>query len=348
MSKDKQLAVLVGCGGISRAWLNPIATFDEIDVVGLVDLDLESCKKINEEFELNATTGTDMAQVIKDTGATLVLDCTIPEAHARVALTAFENGCDVLTEKPMTATMEEAVAVVNAAEETGKLYAVIQNRRYLDTILKYKNTIENAELGDITTLNADFYLAPRFGGFRDEMDHVLLLDMSIHTFDQARFLCGQNAVSAYCHEWNPKSSWYHHGASAVVIFEMDGGAVFTYRGSWCADGLPTSWESEWRAICERGTAKWDGNNGIAAATLTKNDDGGWVPKTEEVAIEELDPLEHSGHTGVIREYLDCMSAGTLPQTHGKDNIQSLAMVHAAIKSAQEGRKVMVSEFFDHA
>ena len=61
---------------------------------------------------------------------------------------------------------------------------------------------------------ADFFIGAHFGGFRDEMAHVLLLDMAIHTFDQARKILGADPVSVYCHEFNPAGSWYAGASSA--------------------------------------------------------------------------------------------------------------------------------------
>jgi len=48
-------------------------------------------------------------------------------------------------------------------------------------------------------------------------------------------------------------------ASATALFELSGGLRFTYRGSWCAEGRPTSWEAEWRAVGPHGSATWDGH-----------------------------------------------------------------------------------------
>jgi predicted dehydrogenase len=91
-------------------------------------------------------------------------------------------------------------------------------------------------------------MGPHFGGFRESMRHVLLLDMAIHTFDAARFLSGEDALAVYCHETNPRGTWYEHGASATAVFEMTNGVTFTYRGSWCAEGLGTGWGADWRII----------------------------------------------------------------------------------------------------
>ena len=113
-------------------------------------------------------------------------------------------------------------------------------------------------------MHADFFLAPHFGGFREEMDHVLLLDMAIHGFDAMRAMTGLASTGVYCREWNPKHSWYRHGSSAAAIFDLENGAVFTYRGSWCADGLGTGWECEWRIVGAKGTLVWDGRDDIKA------------------------------------------------------------------------------------
>ena len=80
--------------------------------------------------------------------------------------------------------------------------------------------MQSGAVGPLTTVNCDFYIGAHFGGFRDRMEHVLLLDMAIHTFDQARFIMGADPVSVYCNEWNPAGSWYDHDASAIAIFEM--------------------------------------------------------------------------------------------------------------------------------
>src|SRR5205814_1591110 len=83
-------------------------------------------------------------------------------------------------------------------------------------------------------------------GFRDQMTSPLLLDMAIHTFDAARYLSQADPVSVYCEEFNPAWSWYQGNASASAIFELSGGLQYTYRGSRCAEGVPTSWASEAR------------------------------------------------------------------------------------------------------
>lgn len=337
----KHNAVLVGCGGISRAWIGAAQEFDDLEIVGMVDLSEEAIATRIEEFDLDPlATGTDLGAVIDESGAELVFDCTVPEAHVEVVTTALEAGCNVMGEKPMADSMANARKMVETARKTGKTYAVMQNRRYNPQIRRFRELVKHPSIGGITTLNADFYIGAHFGGFRDKMDHVLILDMAIHSFDEARYISGANPVAVYAHEWNPAGSWYADGASAICVFEMSDGLVFTYRGSWCAEGLNTSWECDWRAVGQRGTAVWDGLERIEAEAVSK--DEGFHRPLEPVATPETPTLPADpGHKAAIRDYLDALEEGRTPLTHCEDNIKSVAMVHAAIESAERGARVTI-------
>ena len=224
-------AVLVGCGGISNDWLAAIVAMDDLDLVGLVDLQEEAAVRQAEKYSLEeAFIGTDLAETLAQTAPDMVFNCAVPAAHTPVAIAALQHGCHVLGEKPMSDSMESARRAVAVAEETGKHYAVIQNRRYDANIRRLCRLLDTGVLGPVTTVNSDFYIGAHMGGWWYHMEHVLLLDMAIHTFDAARLITGADPVSVYCKEWNPAGSWFDHDASAVAIFEMTDSIVYTYRG----------------------------------------------------------------------------------------------------------------------
>jgi predicted dehydrogenase len=230
--------------------------------------------------------------------------------------------------------------MVAAAQESGKVYAVVQNRRYDPNIRRLRRFLASGAIGPITTVNCDFYLGAHFGGFRDRMEHVLLLDMAIHTFDAGRYISGADPLAVYCKEWNPAGSWYDHDASAVAVFELSDGIVYTYRGSWCAEGLNTTWESDWRIVGTRGSVQWDGADGFRAQVVAEA--AGFRSKLADLEIPPLDPQDKiGGHAGLIRDFVECLQTGRTPETICSDNIKSLAMVFGAIESAETGRRVSV-------
>ncbi len=334
-------AVLVGCGSMSNAWLKAAQTIEGLQVVGFVDILEEAARRRAAEYGgAGAVIGTRLRPVLNRTQPDIVFDCTVPEAHVNVTLTALRHGCHVLGEKPLADTMANARKMVAAAQDAGKLYAVIQNRRYDPNIRRLRAFIESGAVGPLTTVNADFFVGAHFGGFRDRMEHVLLLDMAIHTFDAARYISGADPVSVYCKEWNPAGSWYDHDASAVAIFEMTNGVVFTYRGSWCAEGLRTTWESDWRVIGQRGTVRWPGDDTMTAEVVTA-DEGFFRPTETPVIPPAPEAARVGAHAGIIREFVDCVRTGQQPETICTDNIKSLAMVFGAIESARRGKPVEI-------
>jgi predicted dehydrogenase len=341
----KLKAVLVGCGLISPAWLKAAQDMPDLEVVALVDLDEVAARLRAEEYSLaTALVGTDLTAVLDQTRPDMVFDCTPPGTHIDVTLEALRHGCHVLGEKPMTDNLDDARRMVAAAEKADRLYAVMQNRRFDPNIRRLKGFLESGAIGQVTTVHSDFSIGAHFEGFRQQMRHVLLLDMAIHTFDAARFLTSSDASSVYCHEWNPPGSWHGHGASAVAIFEMGGEIVYTYRGSWCAEGRRTPWESEWRVLGDRGSVTWDGAGGLEAEVVAPKGvkPGALLAELREVEVPlHEDQALIRGHAGLIRDFVDAIRTGATPGTAGTDNIKSLAMVLAAIESADLGARVAV-------
>jgi predicted dehydrogenase len=338
-------AVLVGCGRMSRVWLEAAARIDGLQVVGLVDLDPAAARRQAAKYALpDAAIGTDLARMLRQTEADIVFDAVVPDARRAVAEAALARGCHVLSEKPMATSMADAAALVQAAAQAGRLHVVVQNRRYLEGVRRLKRFLLGGAIGDITALHCDFFLAPRFGGFREEMAHPLLLDMAIHTFDVGRLLSGADVEAVYCSEWNPAGSWYAKGASAISIFELCGGAVFSYRGSWCAEGLRTSWEAQWRIVGTQGTVMWDGHDSLRCevfkAPPVKDE---IFADVEDVAIPPLDPRDRvGGHLGVMQDFVAAVQGGGEPETVGHQNIKSLAMVFGAIDSAAARARVRLA------
>ncbi|MCA9835852.1 MAG: Gfo/Idh/MocA family oxidoreductase [Trueperaceae bacterium] len=336
--------LLVGCGGISQTWLKAIAQIPEIELLGLVDLDEALAKQRAQQFELELVTGSSLFDMLHKLKPDLVFDCTIPQAHYDVSLAALKAGCHVFGEKPMADSLTEAQQMVKAAKEAGKVYAVMQNRRYDPNIRSLKAFLASGVLGDITTVHADFFVGARFGGFRDHMKHILVKDMAIHTFDAARFLIEKDPEAVYCHEWNPKGSWYDQDASAIAIFEMTDGVLFNYRGSWCAEGLRTTWESEWRIIGTKGSVSWNGAEGFKAELI--EDNSGFLSTYKPLTVHSHKATDFgAGHLGALQSFTHAMLEGKEPETICTDNIKSLAMVLGAVESSEKGARVPIKLSF---
>lgn len=332
--------VLAGCGSMANEWVKYALSREDAKIVGLMDINPASAESMAERYKIKAGIFTGLEKAIKETGANLVFDVTVPDAHMKTVTNALRLGCDVLGEKPMASSMDEAKLMVRTATETGRTYAVMQNRRYLKKCREFKELISSGTIGKPGFICADFFIGAHFGGFRDIMESPLILDMAIHTFDQARFYTDGDPVSVYCQEFNPEGSWYKCDASAACIFEFSDGSVFCYRGSWCAEGGNTPWEAAWRITGSKGSALWDGL-GVPYCEIT-------LPSEENKFIRDVTRIEaksawngREGHFGCLDEMFSALSEGRKPETGCSDNIKSVAMVFGALKSSREGRKIIL-------
>lgn len=336
-SVTRPQVVIVGAGGIAGAWL-PGVKAENLEVVTVVDLQLEAAQRRIDEFDLGAKASTDLAAVLAAESPDFVLDLTVPEARAKVVTAALGAGCHVLSEKPMAASMMEARGLLELSEKTGKLFIVSQNRRWDASHVQIKEALHHEVLGTVGIINCAFYLGAHFGGFRDEMAHPLLLDMAIHHFDLARFFSGADPLAVYAKGFNPQGSWYQGDAAASCIFEMTDGLIFSYQGSWCAEGQPTSWNGDWRFIGERGSILYERDAPPEACIVAGHE--GFQRPLEDLELPAV-TLDYPQQHGALREMLAFLRGGARPATEAKDNLKSLAMVFGAVESARTGERVVL-------
>ncbi|XEC94790.1 Gfo/Idh/MocA family protein [Paenibacillus tarimensis] len=341
----KHKIIVAGCGGMANVWVKDALTRKNTEIVGLVDINLESAKSMSEKHGVNCELFTDISEALSSTNANLVFDVTIPASHFQISSTAMKHGANVFGEKPMSESMEEARKLIAIAEETGRSYSIMQNRRFNAPMRSIHKSIKEGKIGKVGYIGANFFIGPHFGGFRDVMASPLILDMAIHTFDQARYLTGSDPLSVYCLEYNPPGSWYTGNASAVCIFEMSDGSVFTYSGSWCAEGVPTSWDSAWRINGEIGTIIWDGASEPYSEIVSPIDQTGKFIREYEKLVISSDYLGRWGHQGCFDEMFDAIEEGRLAETDCRDNIKSMAMVYGAIDSARTSEKIDLRDYY---
>jgi predicted dehydrogenase len=322
--------VVVGAGGMGRAWLNTVEESASVELAGIVDLDLDAARAAAAALgRPDLPVGAGTTELASGVGAQAVINVTVPAAHHPVTMEGLAAGLPVLGEKPVASTVAQGLSLAAAAELHGQLFMVSQSRRYNRHLFEAKRL--SSSLGRVGIVSAEFFKAPRFGGFRDAMDHPLLLDMAIHQFDMARFLLDADPVSVFCEEYNPSWSWYRGDAGSTAIFEMTGGERFVFTGSWCSPGQETSWNASWRISGEHGTVLWDGDDHPVSSLASE-------PGSSDEPGQEIE--------GSLRDFVAAVRTGSTPMGRVHQNIMSLAMVEAAILSAATGSRVSVDALLE--
>lgn len=108
---------MVGCGNISAAYLDTFPRLDAVALTAVADLDMDRAKAVAAEYPgVRALT---VDELLSDDAVDLVLNLTIPAAHAEVALKAIAAGKHVYGEKPLAASTAEGQSMLAAAEAAG-------------------------------------------------------------------------------------------------------------------------------------------------------------------------------------------------------------------------------------
>ncbi len=338
MSNER--VIVVGAGGIAGAWL-PHVVSEGLDVVAVVDLKRENAERRIDEFKLSgARAMSDLHEALAERRADFLIDLTIPEAHAKVTCAAMEAGLHVVGEKPMAANLDDARRMVETSRRTGKMYMVSQSRRWDANHESIRQTIASGRLGRITEMHCDFFIGAHFGGFRDAMESPLILDMAIHQFDLARMFLGGDAESVWCEEFNPSGSWYAGDASAMAVFRMADGVRFGFRGSWCAEGCHTSWNGNWRIIGTAGTLVYAQDESPRGEVVGDRSQAKFNLPLRSLDVE-IAEVKKPGMHGGLDEMLRFLRTGKIPQTECAKNFNSLAMVHAAMRSHRDAARVEI-------
>ena len=332
---DRIKIIQVGAGAMGRLWLDVLAGSADVELVGLVDIDLSAAQFSAAGAGLpDVALARSLPELLDWVAADAVLNVTVPEAHAKVSITALLHGLAVLCEKPLADTLAAALSMIAAAEVGGRLLMVSQSRRYWRNLTALRTQL--ARLGRLGLVQCSFFKAPHFGGFREEMAYPLLGDMAIHQFDLARELIGTEPVSVSCESFNPSGSWYAGDAAANVAVDFADGTRFAFTGSWCSPGLETSWNGSWRISAAGGTALWDGDYAPVAQTA----DGEQIPAEPGTGPEQI--------AGSLAEFVTALRTGAAPWGEAHSNVMSLAMVEGAIMSAQTRRRVVLGDLLDDA
>lgn len=323
--------VVVGAGNMGMKWIETIQASDVATVAAVVDLQVDFARTRLDAAGLSSVPVAANVGSLGDDADALV-NTTIPEAHHAVTSAALLAGLPVLSEKPAAATLAEALSLAATSDATGRMLVVSQSRRLNPHVDRFKQL--TTTLGAPGILTTEFHRAPHFGGFRDEMESPLLLDMAIHPFDTARYLLDDEPIAVYADEYNPGWSWYRGDAAATAIFEMRSGARYIYTGSWASPGNETSWNGSWRAATEGGTALWDGDS----------------EPTSDAAPSPAAPAEapRSGIDAALHQFVAGLATGIPPRGEVHENLLSLAMVEAALLSSRTTARVEIGAVLQSA
>ncbi len=323
--------IQVGVGGFGRLWTDLLASSEDAELVGLVDVDSDALESAGRRAGLSEEAFyEELPRALDETDAEAMVNVTPPAVHHGVAKAAFERGLHVLTEKPLADDMEHARDMVEAADKAGVCLMVSQNYRFRSWTRTVRALLGEDGAGKPDNIAVRFASAPRFEeSFRRSMEHPLVVDMSIHHFDLMRAITGLEPKSVYAETWQPSWSWFQHHPCCMALFEFEEGLKACYDASWVTRGRQTSSNGYWRIECTESCIELLGDKVHVLQ-------GPGPSRDAEVEMHDM-PCENQAYS--LMEFQAAIRKGREPEASGRDNLRSLAMVYAVLESSRSGEPV---------
>ncbi len=336
--------IQLGIGGMGNTWLNAVRRSEEVAHAGFVEINDAIAREQASAYSLDpATIFKSLPEALEKLNADAVIDVTPPQFHRANSTLALEAGLPVLSEKPLAGTLEDARAIVAKVQETGITHMVAQNYRYRPLTQTVKSVLETGELGALGAVRAEFFKGPRFGGFREEMPHPLIIDMAIHHFDMMRLFLGSDPSEISARSWNPPWSWFKGDASAAAAMRFKNSVFVSYSASWCSQALPTSWNANWRFDCEKGVMLVE-DDVVTVQDLSQVTDrrGALANVHGDRRLVPLLEMEREGQDYLLHEFFEAVTKGAPVATSAQDNIRTVEFVFGVVQACDSGDAVKLS------
>lgn len=316
------LQVLVlGLGNFGRSWASHVAPRCEgVRLIAAVDQRPERWESIPGEVPKFSS----LAEALERVRPELVINATPPDAHLALNEYLLRRGIPVLCEKPIADTLENALRLGEILRETGGFLMIGENYRYHPEMRAARALISSGKLGGIHHVSCRFrHYHPDYSMFyHGALAHPLLEDVTVHHLDLARFLTGQEPLRVWCREAPAPYSWYgQRPASAVILTEMSGGALFHYEGTLASPESSTTWNGSWEIECDGGVVIIEDNRVFLLR-------GG---QRQEIPVNA--PAEDS-RIPLLREACAALREHRPGETDFADNFKTFRWMRRAIAAAQ--------------
>ena len=250
---------IIGCGGIANGKHMPaMKKIKEVEMTAFCDIIPERAEKACKDFGAEgAKVYEKYADLLKDESLDAVCVCTPNLSHSEITVAALKAGKHVMCEKPMAINYEEALKMIAAEKESGKLLTIGYQNRYRPDSIYMKQECEKGTFGEIYFAKAKAIrrrAVPTWGVFLDEEKQGggPLIDIGTHSLDLTLYMMDnykpKYAVGSIYHklngdtqtgnawgDWDPAKVTVEDSAFGFVV--MENGATIILESSWALNTL---------------------------------------------------------------------------------------------------------------
>ena len=330
---------IIGAGFFAANHLNGWNMVDGAEIVALCDTNPDQLALMGDRFGIRARFD-DAARMLDDVELDFVDIITTAPSHRALVLLALSKQVHVICQKPFAENLDDARAMVHAAEGAGKTLMVHENFRWQSPVRAVIDTLRSGRIGSPFFCRASFRSGyDVFSGqpYLAEGQRFIIEDLGIHVLDIVRALMGDvSAVTAHTNRINPDIKGED---VATILLAHDSGMASVVDCSYATQRTPETFPETLLEI--------DGDKGalyLKAGYQMEIHTNGSVEQ-RDVSPELLSWAERPWHNIqesvhiIQNHFVDCLKAGLSPETSGADNLKTLTLVEAAYRSAAQGKRI---------
>jgi len=343
--------IQVGTGGWGESWCREFLppNIDEglIEVVAAVDTNPDALQNAREGLGLrDDQCYTALGRALDECPADFCTVVVPPAFHEDVVDAALGHGLHVLSEKPIADSLAASVRIAEKVRRAGKKMGVTMSHRFDQDKTTLREELRSGRHGALDYLVCRFTCDCRrfgsWGRFRHEIPDALLVEGAVHHLDILADLAGAEADTIYAQTWNPAWGEFAGDSQALVTLGFGNGVRGTYEGAKTnAVGL-NGWSHEYfRAECEQATLVLNRRR-LECFRHDPSRQWGEVAEGEGEPIALMEQPKWA-NTWLVEQFVQWLDGGPPMETNVEDNLQSVALVFAAVESSRTGQPVKVQE-----
>ncbi len=338
MNKSSKIGVgVIGAGRIGRLHIEHLAqSIPEAELIAICSLDSAGIESLTKQFNIPKTT-MDYTALLADPRINAVLVASSTDTHVEISQAAAKAGKHVFCEKPISLDLEQIDETLAIVEKAGVKFQVGFNRRFDASFARIREAVASGEIGEphIMRITSRDPSPPPIEYVK--VSGGIFLDMTIHDFDMARYLIGDEVVEVYATggvRVDPKIGEAGDIDTTVITLRFQNGVIATIDNSreavygydqrvevFGSKGMVTA------ANPPTNTVTFSGSEGSHAASPPYF----FVERYKTAFLSEL------------QAFFACIQEDTPPPVTGEDGKAPVVMGLAALKSLRENRPVLLSE-----
>ena len=332
---------LVGCGRISLNHMSALKeNKNELELICVADINVNNAKTLLEKSEIKEIFGKvniykTHQEMIEKENLDLVVIATESGSHASIAIDCLNKGINVIVEKPMALSVEDANKMIKTAKQKGVKLCVSHQNRFNKSIQKLRKALEKNRFGKL------FYGVANIRWNRDENyykqadwrgtwehDGGALMNQCIHNIDLLVWMMGSQVDQVFAYTKNFNHPYIEGEDLGVGLIKFKNGSLGIIEGT--VNVYPQNLEETLCIFGETGTVKIGGKsvNKVEVWNFKEND------KEDGINGEEEPPNIYGfGHIELYKDMIGAIRENREPLVNGIEGKKALEVILSIYKSS---------------